>query len=250
VEKTKPSFEEALESVRQFGKTTAAVAPKLETFWQIVVVGHIDFRQHTPFWYKQIEALSEEEFKQAEKSFSPGMFVGGPAGLGFRFNAGTFMVTCTPDRWEIATTNREHQTRIVDILALVFDSKLFELSVFAFGINTHLVLSTKSSDARKFFARKMVNARLGLLPPDDPDETEGNFTYKRVSKNGTTLIHLYGSPLKKSDAIAFYNLEFQVPKQGGYFHLGNLVRPKVSPSWQEAEDFGSRLLYEINKMED
>jgi hypothetical protein len=237
-----PSFEQIGEAIKQFGKGAIATAPVLESHWYIVVVGNIDFRQHTPLWYSLIGAINEQEFGQAQKTF---LVNPPPTMIGFRFDVGDFSLNCQPDRWEIASKYRQKRDRMIDVASLVF-KKLWEISVRAYGLHSQLNLPTEARDAQRVLSERMSLTGLGF--PDFKDSVECQYVLKNEAKDhsSATVINITGSPLKKSDIVLTYVQEYSVAQQPGYYDIGEMIRPKAEPGWQSADDFGATIVGKIN----
>jgi hypothetical protein len=234
-------FEKIGEAIKQFGKSAAA-APVLESHWYIVVVGNIDFRQHTPLWYKLIDAINEDEFKSAEATFSVNP---PPQMMGFRFDVQDFSLNCGPDRWEISTKNKAKRSRLIDVASIVF-KRLWEISIVAYGFHSQLNFPTNKSDVRRFLAEIMSSAGWGFR--ELTEDAECQYTVKNGAGDHSTaaIANVMGSPLKKSDLVLTYVREYSIGQQTSHYDLGELLRPKAEPGWAEADDFGIDFVKKIN----
>ena len=110
-----PDLERIRSAVEQAG---ALVLPKPEIvipvpatdLWQIVVIGAIDTRQHSPQWYRIIEAITDNELKSAMTTLAGVIFpvlptsmtLGVPPPPAFgQFDVGPFAISVVPDKWTV-----------------------------------------------------------------------------------------------------------------------------------------------------
>jgi len=229
-------------AIRSFSEFAATIP--FENFWNIVILGEIDYRQHSPVWYDLIGVLNKEERVRADKSFlaSLGPSMGTPV---FRFDIGLFSIVCLPDRWEILTKDRQQQKRIVDVACLVF-KKLWEIPVTTVGFNSQVVLKTKFKNAQEILAEKMRRAGLGF--PQLKGKPDSQFVFRNTGEASSTVINLIGSSLNASDVILSYNREFPIrPKfKEGYYDAAEWIVPNAQTSWAEADEVGNGVLHALN----
>jgi hypothetical protein len=230
-----PTFEQIGETIKQIGKSVPMppVAFSLESHWYLVVAGHIDYRQHTPLWYKLIDAINDEEFENAKRTL---LFNPPPTMIGIRFDAGDFSLNCQPDRLELATKYKAKRSRLIDVASLVF-KKLWEITTIAYGFHSQLVLPTRLSDAPRTLYERMSPANIGLS--DFNDRIDIEYKVKNTkSDSSATLITVGGSPFSRSDIILTCVKEYAVGEQKGYYDISDLMRPKAEADWQAADDLG------------
>lgn len=242
-----PSRAELRESLQRFKKPAEkTLAPKVTIevlpFWQIVVIGHIDFRQHTPVWYGQIGAIDEIEKKAASQSFT----IDGPLPLTFEFDTGKFRVKCMQDRWEIFTGQQDQKSRIIEVADVVF-KKLNEMHVTAFGMNTQQPIRTKHKDVAKRLADLVIGAGIGL--PRFANEREANIALKNVTGDDSAVINVARSPAEATDLMVMYNREHRIVNVKGYFDLGDMIRERANDAWQEGEKAARNVLKSFDSLE-
>jgi hypothetical protein len=223
----------------------SANVPQEQTFWQIVVVGHIDARQHLPQWYRLIDCISDIEMNAAVQSAAvlvmpptPGL----PTQASVQFDAGPFLISCIPDKWAIRTVSEAHCVRMIDVASKVF-AKLNEIAVTAYGVNRVFSLSTPGS-AKQFLADRVMQANLALTKGD----SECNLMYVTHYEESDTLIAVGPSALDVNALQVTYNRNHRITTSSGYFNLGGLLKRDADPDWQAAAEYSSALARAISNV--
>jgi hypothetical protein len=148
---------------------------KIEGF-SIVLRGSMNPAIHHPAWYRAVGALSEDEAKEALSS----EFVFLPQIANFQTKA--LVVTCQPDRWQVATLPRANQAatlptanmeRTVELAVQVFDKKLPETPMSAIGLNFNHHFGVGGA-AREKLAILVASLPLGL---DSVDNASAKISY-------------------------------------------------------------------------
>jgi len=210
--------------------------------WQIVVVGNIDFRQHHPYWYKYIGCLTDAELVVANKSLTalPNILGQNPPGGLVQFDAGAYSLTVVSDKWMIQTTIESNVGRIVDVVSVVFDKRLDDTGVNAYGINKIWCAKLAGITAKQLLANKLSATDLAL----PKGNAEANLVYNRHFEDSSTAIHLSPSVFGDGYLLVMYNRHHPIEKQPEGFHrfdLGKLVKENADSDWKSAADYAAEL---------
>ena len=202
--------------------------------WHIVVVGAMDPRQHNPFWYKVIGAITDNEAKKTQGFATP---------IQVQFSILEFTVQCSTSRWEISTHSENNLSRIEQVTEKVFQ-KLSEVPVQAFGINTAIHADTKAKEVRMILSKILLEDDLGF---PDSDERDCSIHYiAGNSKDLTTSITIGQSTMAPNKVGVDYNRQHVIRGTGGYFDLGPEIRKHTRADWGAAGDFAAKLAARIN----
>ena len=217
---------------------TPAIAPAPpvpRNTWSIAVSGAMDPRQHHPFWYKTIGALSENEAKKVHVAASP---------FHVQFEAPEYMIAVTRDRWDIATYSEKHLRRIEQVTEKVFQ-KLSEVPVLAFGVNRTIHADTKAKSVAKVLGQFLVDADMGF---PDADRRDCSISYVATSEDMTTNITIGQSVVAENKVGIDYNRHHAFKGTGEYIDLGPEIRKHTGPDWESGSAFTSKLVAKINSL--
>jgi hypothetical protein len=231
----------ALPSLASNAPTPTAAHP-IEV-WQIVVVGNIDLRQHHPYWYRQIEAITESEMAAAIKSLQA-LIVPTPPGAPpqatfLQFDIGEFIVNVIADRWIIQTDKEAVCPRMVAVASLVF-KKLWEISITAFGVNRTWTLKLSTVTAAQFLGDRLRQTDLAL----PAGKSSGQFFFADIAADFTTNYTLLPSPVNDKSLLVTYNRHHAIVKAAGkpnYFDLGDLINGCAESDWKSAIQYRAEL---------
>jgi hypothetical protein len=204
----------------------------------IVVAGMQDPRQHHPLWYKLIGVLSEDESRVAVSSTvaTPELTM---------FDAGVFSVMCDRNRWQIATQDQTLCERIKNVTSTVFDDKLFQIYVYAIGINC--LLNPESGSVKQFGAvlARVVNSK-GFIPPIE-GEQNCRLTFVSDAQQRRTHVEIGESPIAPSRLFVSHNVHREVPKQDGYYTLSGQLQHCES-DWRHGRQFASETVRRLEAL--
>lgn len=242
-ERLKEAAEAVLVPKLPIGLSVPVLPPPPDS-WQIVVVGNIDPRQHHPTWYRQIGGISDGEFALAMKTltgFIPPPMPGTSPTSFVQFDTGDFALAVVGDRWTIQTTAEAGRRRMLDVVSLVFDEKLFELSITAFGINRNWTVKLESMTASQFLGHRLQETNLAFPKGNG---TGGPIFFSNPSGEFDTTYTI--SPMLNNEKWlqVAYNRHHPIPKSAGkpfYFALGEMVKGNAESDWQSAVQYGLEL---------
>lgn len=150
--------------------------------YSIVVVGGMNPRLHSPFWYKHLGLISQSEFDEAINA--PGTFSTPPLA---QMQLAEFTVTCQLERWEIRTSMSRAADRIREITARVFDEHLPHTPVSDYEIHVSLRRNGLSSHVAKVLTRQLARIGFGI---DLSDVVRSDFWFESIAPHSkrTTAI--------------------------------------------------------------
>lgn len=205
-------------------------------FFSIVVVGPMNPRLHHPQWYELIGAITEAERLEA----LGGEIVLIPMVGKFEVPSAGLTIVCQPDRWEIQTTSKDHQSRAASIADRVF-AKLNETPVRAFGLNTHLHRPTTVSSVKARLAERLSNLNLGLPKEDN---LACHLMVNAKEGDHKVRVEIAPSPLAENVVFVTYNTEYPPPVSGEmkYFNLGAALNERLGTHASRAEEAASKVV--------
>src|SRR5437879_2622604 len=114
-------------------------------------------RIHHPAWYRLVGIIDEPTEKAAltERQFACMQ----PFAT---FQTAIFTVLCQENFWSIQARDAVHLGLIADITAKVFDERLRETPVSAFGLNFDYHRQTKLADVGQRLGERVALLRMGL----------------------------------------------------------------------------------------
>ncbi|HEX4125660.1 MAG TPA: hypothetical protein VHY37_13105 [Tepidisphaeraceae bacterium] len=207
---------------------------------QVVVVGNIDPRQHHPYWYRQIDVITDDELALGLKTLVavvPPPTPGASQASFVQFDVGAFTIIVVPDKWTIQTIVEANRSRMLDVVSLVFDKKLYELPISAFGINRNWTVKLESITASQFLGDKLLETDLAL----PRGNAGGQLSFTNHSAEFDTNYTLLPSPENEKWLHIAYNRHHPIQKGTGkphYFKLGDLIKDKAELDWQSAVQYG------------
>jgi len=113
-------------------------------------------RIHHPYWYRQIDVITDQEVEEAVKRDD---MVCLPPVAHFGFSG--FEISCQLGRWEIRTDDRSRTARLLSIAAEVF-KLLDHTPVSAAGINVNAVRQVSVPSVASILGAAAGSLRLGL----------------------------------------------------------------------------------------
>jgi hypothetical protein len=203
--------------------------------WQLVLTGAIDHRLHVPRLYKASGVLSDHEYTEAMKS----------ANLGPVFNAffcSSFLLMVNPDRWQIETGTKEFRGRLIEIAETIFDVKLFETPLTAYGINANITRKTRAPRVDVVIDR-ILDAPLGVLPSNEINIiVQKNFPPDRSITTGYQTF-----PPAPDFILLRYNAHYSITHYTDYFKIGDELQKNAENGWKDAELFAEKTVSGINR---
>ena len=184
--------------------------------YNIVVLGAMNPRIHTPAWYRLAKLISEEEFNIS--MLSPEVMTL-PMGSQFRINE--FMITCQLDRWEVQCHSLENLSRLRAIACKAFDELLPHTPVGAMGYNFIYQRETAVSDIGRFLAKRLSHPsfNLGVVDP-----ALGSMSITQVNGNRSLQVGLMAVPPEPASFLQVSNsYEHRFISDPTSFQLFNLA---------------------------
>lgn len=211
----------------------------------LVILGSMNPPLHHPQWYQFIGELTEAETTESlgrEFLILPQLA---------QFDAGSFQVTCDPQRWQITTSDAGAVDRILRVATSVFDKRLVETPVSAVGINVHIHTATMVNVA------VAINRMISRLPfgfTADPNGSgKVSFLESRpkteISENARLRWEIEPSARGHTLAYVGASLELRLSATPGLsrFSLHELVAPKLPVLQAEARAKTTEIVEAINR---
>ena len=219
-------------------------------FYNIVVVGNMNPRIHTPAWYRLVDLISDDEMEQANKPLS-----NDPTSLSYlvvsgwiaRWQTNTIGITCQQAIWEVNTTNVDCLERLRSITEQVFDDLLKQTAVNALGFNFNYERVTEIAHVGRHLASNLATTRFGL---DDNGLISGELSLRRSLQGRNFLVAIRPSAETGRESVVTVsnNFEYRFPNTGmGYFKLKDTFSASFSEDLKEAERQTSRVVEAINQ---
>jgi hypothetical protein len=221
------------------GQIVDPADPAPHWLYTVVIAGAMVPRLHHPLWYRLIGAMTAEEADAALSSA-----VGMPNFS--RFDAGIFEIFCQEQRWQIATTSRDKRERLLDVVRVVFDDRLKDTPVMAFGINTTANLKTDARNAPAVIGRIIAETDLGLPAAG---LVQPMIVYEDATSDRKVTIGINAVPGIPARISVSYNVHHpvQVPADQPVFDVGELIREHYDADHQAGEDYSGALVERINR---
>lgn len=202
----------------------------------LVVAGAMNPRIHHPSWYRAIDAISKDA-EQLALNDSETIVIETHA----QFKTAEYRIGCELDKWILQSSELGAEKHFADLARIVFDDKLHETPVTAFGLNKTMHVETPCENVGERLSIGIANANLGV---EDFGASAGTFEVQRVREDGCQ-IKLQVQPSTHDDRFVFgyLNYHYTIPTQQEFIHfpLGDLVDKHLSEDMSEAEELISRL---------
>jgi hypothetical protein len=209
-------------------------------FYNIVVVGAMNPRLHSPSWYRQVGLIDQDEMEAANNS--PQTFMT-PLAAQFQFK--DVSISCLPDRWEAQTRNPQSLDRLRTITGKIFDEFLKHTPVEALGFNFNYERTTKVDHVDRYLAECLAKTRLGLK---DDCLVSGNLSIRRSTEGRNILVTVSASlaPGTPSVVAVSNNFEYKFSSEPGYFSLAPKLGEQYDTDHGESEDQTSAVVKAID----
>jgi hypothetical protein len=210
-------------------------------FYNFVVIGTMNPRIHTPGWYRLVDLIDQSEMDDAVNSTDTMTTL--PLS---QLSLKSITIACTPDRWEIQTTDAKCLKRLQDMTARVFDDLLRHTQVLAIGFNFNYERTTDIPNVARYLASCLVKTRTGLR---DESLLSGELSLRRSLEGCTSLVAIRPKegPGAESVVCVLNNYEYKFSGDKGFFNLGETISVKFSADQRDAEEQTSRVLQALNE---
>ncbi len=209
-----------------------------EDNFSIVVVGAMNPRIHHPAWYQLVKLIDEPT---AAAALTEGQFACLQPFATFRTSH--FAIACQDSMWTIQTHNAAHLERIRDIAAEVFDTRLRETPISAFGLNFDYHRRTRLADVGQCLAERVALLRIGL-------ETERYLSAHTTARYGDQrrLVTVRVEPSVRGPNMIFVgnNFQYRIEGEPKHFALKPLFDESFPICQREASDRCVRILAAVD----
>ncbi len=222
--------------------TIAEARTSLKSF-SLVVIGSMNPRLHHPTWYKGIGIL---DANAEQLALMDNETIVGPDGAQFR--TAEYRVACLPNRWAIESEDYDVAMRFGKIAGLVFDERLRETPIQAFGINHHAHAPTTLVDVAKSIVQKLETAH--LLPQDLASDTATCAIRFPWHDAGRGSLSFGPSVTSKAMLFAAFNFHYtiaQPDERQVYFSIGTLVEARLRRDFAASEEILKRTISQIER---
>lgn len=196
----------------------------------LVVTGAMNPRIHHPSWYRAIDAISKD-VEQLALNDTETMVMEVHA----QFKTAEYRIGCEPDKWIIQSSESGAEKQFVRLVRIVFDDRLHETPVDAFGLNKSMHIATTCENVGERINIGIANAALGV---GDFRASSGSFDVVHERRDGCR-VKFQVQPSTRDNRFVFGNLNYHyaIPAQqeGIHFSLGDLVDKHISQDMAEAE---------------
>lgn len=196
----------------------------------LVVAGAMNPRIHHPSWYRAIDAIS----KDAEQlALSDGETI--VMETHAQFKTAEYRIGCELDKWIMESSELGAEKQLAKMARIVFDDKLHETPVSAFGLNKTMHVETLCENVGERLSIGIAGANLGV---EDFGASAGTFEVQRVRKDGCRM-KFQVQPSTHDNRFVFgylnYHYEISTQQENMHFSLGDLVDKHISQDMAEAE---------------
>jgi hypothetical protein len=208
--------------------------------FNIVVMGAMNPRIHSPAWYHYNKMISQEEMEQAVKS--PKTMALLPIS---HVDLTNFAITCHEDKWIIETATLQMFGRLKEITISVFDELLKHTPTSAMGFNFRYHRTTDNENVGERLAVMLSEAGFGIAI------SEPLFGELQVrSRLGKTALHVQLQALQSKELSnvlsILHNYEYSYFDKGGFFELGEDIRGNFEANWQDSKARTALILNAFN----
>lgn len=203
--------------------------PQAENF-SIVVLGGMNPRVHSPFFYRAINAITEDEL-QASHLRDSTMVLPQLAQLDL---ADDVRVMCLPDRWQITSPTEARTARLLEVATMVHRA-LDHTPVGAFGFNYDFVRAVPG-DTEARFAELARTLPVGFA---GDGAASANFSYSTRADEGetrrrtTVVVAPLTDPAEHVLVKNNYNHEI-LPAAGPHYDLGAFMQARFARDLESA----------------
>ncbi len=210
-------------------------------FYNIVVLGAMNPRIHTPAWYRLTELIDDREMTAATDS--PHTLA---AFAVAQFEIAGIRVFCTQERWEVQSSSADHLKRMRNMTARLFDDLLPQTPVTALGCNFNYEVVTKVSDIGRYLASCVATPPIGL---SEEGVHYAELSIRRTAQGRDVMIAIRPSnePASRAVVSVSNNFDYRFGNQEkGYVTLANICSPRFEADQLEAMEQTSRVVHAIN----
>ncbi len=206
-------------------------------YYNIVAVGAMNPRIHTPLWYRLIDCLTEDQ----ERAIKEIVVIPGFA----RFASPEYIIHCAEDRWEVATFEEKYRERILGVACKVFE-KLNETPVSAIGFNTVTNLQIAKANVPKALGKLGFATGFSL---SNADETDCTFGFSRREPFRVVVANVAASPIREDMVLINYNTHIDFKPVPGYRNMTPDFIGNFEPHEREAKSFAEKIVNRISEVE-
>lgn len=213
-----------------------------EQIYNIVVLGAMNPRLHTPGWYRLVGLIDDAELSEASEGE---VVVLAPIA---KWQIKGFGVVCLPDRWEVQTTIAQNLERLQRFASRVFDDLLEHTPVRALGFNFNYERATDDPHLSRSLASFVVRTQIGM---NEDCLVAGEMSLRRNADG--RVVNVTVRSCEKDNATAMVNVcnnfeyTFANQESPAFFRLQDKISSRFSIDLEEAEEQTARIVSSINK---
>lgn len=200
------------------------------SIYNIVVVGDMNPRIHSPAWYQLVGLISEEEMIASTKS--PSTMALPPIA---QVQLAGILIVCEENRWTIQTSDPALFERIIAIASKVFDALLQHTPVAALGFNFTYDRKTKTEDVGRYLASCISRIPVGL---SDDALVSGELSLRRQVDGRTILVAIRPDTkqVASGNASILNNYEYKFESDTTeFFDLAKTIESRFLIDFADAE---------------
>ncbi len=210
--------------------------------YNIVVIGSMNPRIHTPAWYRLVGLIDDAELEEAVKHSQTAVHAAFA-----HWQIKDIGVDCVQSRWEVATTNAVCLERLRNMTVRVFDEFLNQTQVSAVGFNFNYWRVTDVSDFGRYLGSRLAKTQIGLK---EDGLVSGELSLRRSAHDRSILVAIRPSDEAGSESVVnvLNNYEYRFTSTGkGFFRLDDTLSPRFFEDLRDAEEQASRVVQAINQ---
>ena len=214
----------------------------LSQLFNIVVLGDMNPRIHTPAWYRLIDLIDDEEMEESVRATTTMSIP--PAA---QVQLTRILIQCLQHRWEIRTRDANKLQRMKSITAKVFDELLKHTPVSAMGFNFDFQRPTGIA-VGPFLAECLAKLPLDL---SGENLLSGEMSIRRSQEDHTIQVKLRAASDhgKERVLVVENNYEYRFEnKYHDFFNLADMIEARFDSDMGDAESRTDRILESIEKM--
>jgi len=206
----------------------------------ITVFGAMNPRIHHPSWYRLVGLLDGEDEKAAREDEQ--MIC---SELSSFFRTGSFLILCRPNEWMVQAATEYEPTLLLNLTSVVFDERLAETPITAFGINFESHSRTCLPDVGEYLADRVSGLPLNLTNP----RARMHFTSEADAPGRRVVFRI--EPSVKSSKLVFvhhyFYYEFTEP---GKVELHPAIEAHLQSDFEFASGHRTQIVAQLNRSEE
>jgi hypothetical protein len=212
-----------------------------KNLFNIVVLGDMNPRIHTPAWYQLIGLIDQSEM---EASVQSPMTMAIPPIAQVQLEG--ILIQCQQKLWEIRTTDCSRFDRMKSITVKVFDELLMHTPVISMGFNFNYYEQTSVDAVGLYLATCLSRMPLGL---ESDSLLSGEISLRRSAGDHTIHVNVRPSYILGDDSYIWisnnYEYNFSSDPQK-FFNLSETIDSRFETDRSDAQDRVRLVLTAIN----